>query len=801
MVSKAPLPPIPFVLPQPPHVEGLPGAPGAVDPPLRGFPGVQTSFIGRDAELAALRALLLGSPQRLLSVLGPGGVGKTRLALSVAATVADAFPDGVAFVALSGLSEAGQVGNAIANTLEIQGQPERPILDSVLAALATERLLLVLDNLEHLMGAELQSLVTRLVQECSHLTILTTSREPLQLGLEQRVGVSPMRVPSADERATEVARIESVVLFISRAQAVAPDFAPGPDDLRIVGDICRRVEGLPLAIELAAAWIRVLSPASLLAQLSDQLPVLAGGGTDQPVRLRTMRDAIAWSYDRLSPEEAGLLRKLSVFHGGFPLEGAGYVHDDVGSGSQVTTLRLVASLCDKHLLYRADAIAELQRFGMLESVREFAYEQLGASGEVAAAKAAHARYYLALAERAESALLGQRENDWFAIFSAEESNVREAVSWGLAHENELAQRLLSASWALWSWRRVADGLRLVKAALALPDRGSPIVRARTLRTGAALAHLTGDLQSGSEMATEGATYIDRIPDRWLQGELIWNCACSALLAGRCEESIPTFDLALAYMDAPSSESERAIGAYVRSHRGAATCLIGNLEQGMQYYTDSLDTLRQIGGVALNIIVLSDAAGWLLQDGQTSEAKLLLREALHIASDAHASWLVMLPLSGMALIDALNGNGKRAARRIGAILTMARRVDLIITPNFQATLDQAEQLAREACGETLYRAELDAARRNPLPVFREASTGSRTIHGDTSTGDGGTAIGITRREREVLDLMVAGRTDRDIASELFISERTVSKHVSTILQKLDAVSRGDAAVRAVRLGLV
>lgn len=788
MTSRDPLHPIPFVQPggKPEGARGSHTTDGPASP-LIGFPGPQTTFVGRRAEMATLRTLLLDPHQRLVSVVGSGGVGKTRLVLATAADVAPSFPDGVAFVALAGLREPHQITDALATTLDIRGQADRPMLASLLTALTSANLLLVLDNLEHLLGPDLQSLVMRVLQACSLVKILTTSREPLQLGLEQRLVLSPMPVPAAGEHASDVTRAESVQLFLARARTVAPDFAPRPDDVRRVGEICRRVDGLPLAIELAAAWIRALSPTALLAQLDDQLPLLAGGAAEQPARLRSMRDAIAWSYDRLPPDEAALLQTLSVFRGGLPLPGAARVHDATAIRPSRSTLDLVAALCDKHLLFSAGAIGEIPRFGMLETVRAFVHERLVAASGLDTARAAHARYYRDVAEQAEPDLLGPREQHWFAFYTAEANNLREAIVWGLEHDADLALRLLSASWGQWSWRGVAEGLRLVTAALALPDSGSPFVRARGLRTAAAFAHLTGDYERGATFAAEGATYIDRIDDRWLQGELAWNCAARSLFAGNFRQAADDLDLALARMDAPRSASERAIRAYVRSHRGLVDYVTGANDAGARRYAQSVDELRHIGGSAFPIIVLSDAAGWLLLEGRVSEAHPLLEEALHLATHAHTSWMSIMPLSGLALIDAMQDHPRRAARRLGAVAAMVSRADLILPPNFQGTLDRAAALASEALGSGAFRNDYDAGYRTPAPVLQDALLDARA--------------GMTRRERDVLDLMVAGRTDRDIAEALYISERTVSKHVSAILQKLEAVSRADAAVRAVRLGLV
>ncbi|MFN8664271.1 MAG: LuxR C-terminal-related transcriptional regulator [Thermomicrobiales bacterium] len=769
--------------------------------PLIGFPAAQTTFVGRGSDIGALRALLLDPRQRLVSVLGPGGVGKTRLVIASAEGVGSDFPDGVVFVPLSGLSAPRQIPDAVATALAVRGQPDRPILDSVVAALANARLLLVLDNLEHLMGPELRELVSRLIDDCPGVTVLATSREPLHLGLEQRVGVGPLTVPANGESAETIARMDGVQLFVARARAVAPAFTPNPPEMRTIGEICRRVDGLPLAIELAAAWMRMLSPAALLGQLNERLPLLTGGHADQPARFRTMRDAIAWSYDRLPPDEAALLRRLSVFRGGFSLEAAAWLDGGNADQSSSSTLHQLASLCDKHLLFRTDAVGEIQRFGMLETIREFALEQLGSGEELVSAREAHAFFYCDLVERIEPTLLGRHEQLWFALYTAEESNLREAILWGIEKDARVALRLLGASWGHWSWRAVDEGLRLARVALALTDPGPPLVRARALRTATALANLMGDYQLSSTLAREGASYIGRVDDPWLEGELYWNCGCSLLLTGKLVQAAEEFDLALARMESPRSASERAIRAYARSHRGMVDYLLGDNESGAARYAQSVRELQEIEGVALNIIVLSDAANWLLLDEQTSAAQPLLQEALQIAADAHSPWLVISPLSGLALIDAMTGNARRAARRVGAISTMAKRADLVIPPNFQRSLDRAADLAREILGEAAFQIEEEGGRGNPVPVLRDAFSDASTGSGVTGLNGLSSSAGMTPRQREVLGLIVAGYTDRDIAAALFISERTASKHVSTILQKLNAVSRADAAVRAVRLGLV
>jgi DNA-binding CsgD family transcriptional regulator len=514
-----------------------------------------------------------------------------------------------------------------------------------------------------------------------------------------------------------------------------------------------------------------------------------------------MRDAVAWSYDRLSPEEAALLRHLSVFRGGFQLAGAVRLGETIAPDAASSTLHLVAALCDKHLLFRADAVGEFQRFGMLETIREFALDQLEAAGELTLAQTAHASFYEDLAEHIEAELVGKRERFWFEVLDAEASNLREAISWGLRHDAEVSLRILAATWGYWSWRAVGEGRRLFGAALALPSQGSPTVRARALRAACALANLGGDYEASAAFAAESRALAQHIDDCWIRGELYWNCALSSMLAGDLPQAVQEFDQALPLMEQPRTGCERAMAAYALSHRAIVAYLAGDHELGAQYFAQSAEGLRNAGSPTMLTIVLGDAAGWLLRDNQVDAARQLLNEALNLSRDSPFSWAQIAPLCGLTLTDALDGKSARASRRLGAVAALAARAGLASAPNFQGTLDQAESLAINSLGQAAFLAEWEIGRRNPTAVVEEAFSSAGRI----SDAPGDLAhmprTQLTRREREVLPLIVAGSTDRDIASSLFISERTASKHVSMILQKLEAVSRGDAAVRAVRLGLV
>ena len=796
------------------RIEPLPVAPHAGwTPPA--LPAPLTAFVGRDAEIAAVSALLRDPAVRLLTLTGPGGVGKTRLALRVAADLRDEVDDGVAFVALDAIDAPGQMAATVVQQLGIRGDEAAPAEERLAAALRSRRVLLVLDNMEQVIDAA--PLVARLLAACPFLDILATSRIPLEIAGERRFPVQPFSLP---EPGGDPGRAipDAVALFVDRAQAVQPDFALADGDAATVVEICRQLDGLPLAIELAAARIAHLTPAALLARLSSRLPLLTGGARDLPERHRTVRATIAWSHHLLTSDEQALFRRLAVFTGGFTLEAAETVSRETENGkreggkssvfrfpSSVSVLDGIASLVAKSLLRRETGGDGQPRYRMLETVREFALEQLDAAGETDRVRAAHGAWALELAEASGHTLEERNAPDEIARLDTEWANLRAALAWFAGRgEGEPLQRMVGALPLWWYYRSNSrEGLQWAERALAMPSSGSPALRAWTLIAAGHLAHDCGvDAQARAWLA-EAVELLRSLGDEtrlakglMLQGQIAEDDSDAAA-------AMRAFTEGLEIARRLGLESSVANGLY---HLGVVAYGRGDLADAERLLEEALDQCRAAGLEIDGAYCLEYLGLVTCARGDPPRAGGLLHEcalACEQPTLVHHRGRLM---AAVAVLASAAADPADAARLFGAAEVAVGGYGLSMAWPERDTYAGAMDLLREQLGAGRFPAtleegrKLDAGKATAL-MYAVLDQIRVTETAAASAGPDGQRTGLTPRELEVLRLIVAGRSNPEIADELFISPRTATTHVTNILAKLGVASRTGAAARAVRDGLV
>ncbi|MTE13201.1 LuxR family transcriptional regulator [Nocardia sp. CT2-14] len=750
-----------------------------------------TSFVGRRDELATAKRLL--PTTRVLTLLGPGGMGKTRLSRQIGHLVSRAFPDGVWLVELADLQDPALVTLSVAETLNLRDESTAP-LPRLTEFLADKRLLLVLDNCEHLIEA-CAALVGRIIASTPDVRVLATSREVLGIQGEQVMPVPPLTVP--DTTAGEDG--DALQLFIERASAANPGFQATSGNRAVLAEICRRLEGMPLALELAALRLRMFTPEQILDRLDDTIELLSAGPRTAPQRQQTIEGAIRWSYDLCTATEQALWEQLSVFAGGFDIDAAEAVCE-LGPASLMEPL---TGLVDKSVvMLRFDG--DVARYSMLEPIRQFAADRLAERGTAQQVRARHREHYRQLAMRGQTAYWTAEDVEWFRELSREHANLRAALRSGLEDEPLRTMSTVTVLRPFWEHNRfLSEGYRWLTDSLARnPERTAE--RAKALSSAASLAALLGDQESAARLVTECMELAAALGDTDIMAEVALD---RSLLAFASSDRKRSLELGRSAIELAATHGQHAIEMDSHAFSFMAAMALeapGRTELAERFLELTNDSgSHLLGGLALWTVGIDHWRRGELEAAAEFHGRAIEQLALF----ERCIWLSSA-FEGLAWTVSAGGDYERAARLLGAAESLQRST-IRLAHTITATVGEKERLkVRDALGEEAFRTAFGAGASLPLEEAIDYALGRAAAEPEPVTPTparersprAGTATlsetnVLTRRQKDVARLVAAGHSNKRIAADLVISVRTAETHVEHILTKLGLTSRTQLAAWA------